>query len=153
MTSRGIWAAALVLACSDATAPAGPVQEAGLSTTPDATVAESQHEAAQPTNGPFAASATGDAADRLAASLEQLRPAADLRRVLTRLTVALASFDSGESELLLRQARRILEDLARGGEAFEMQPDLDAIGLALDAAERELEPSTERAALGVQDPE
>lgn len=142
-------AVVIVIACSDAAAPATPEPGVPASITPEtpASIAPGPQvdmvslALAQPVSRGPVAPAVEDATDRLAASLAHLGPAVELRRTLQRLAGALSGSDREQSARLAAQARPLLARLGSSLESSGIGPELSAIELALDAAERELEAS------------
>jgi hypothetical protein len=124
-----ICATAMVIACADPGAPAPPETGPG----PMAPTASARAAAVATKPGTRAApirAVVDDAAERLAAALEEPGSASSLRGTLRQLVQALSRSDRARSVRLLAEARRALGDAA--------SPDLSAIGLALDAVERDL---------------
>ncbi len=138
-----ICAAVIITACSEPTAPEAPGLEAPGLEAPDSITPGSRAHAQpivlsrEPGAVP-AASAVQDATDRVAASLAHPDQAV-LRRTLHELAGALSQPDRERSIRLLAQARRVLRDLGSSRKAAEIGPELSAIDLALDAAQREVE--------------
>jgi hypothetical protein len=141
-----IGAVIIVIGCSDGTAPVIPEPEAPASITPEAQTPmplgprlDAEPVAlTRPANAGSVAPAVQDATDRVAVSLAHLGPAVELRATLQGLVGALSGSDRELSARLGAQARRLLTRLRATPGSSAIGPELSAIELALDAAEREL---------------